>query len=168
MRLDYQYLFIGAPYARGTGAVYVVYGRSVWSDVHLNNFTTSQGFVVSGDHKSDCLGISVSKAGDMNKDDYDDVIVGSIETGNYYTGAAYIVLGSSQMPFHRIKYSGGNYFMFAGFSVSSAGDMNGDGELQLLLVDTLLIDHRLCGCINWQPPSKSQFDSHYISSVWFV
>ena len=73
------------------------------------------------------LGRSVSKAGDVNNDGYSDVIVGGDYNG-FNTGFAKIYLGSSIMDnVSDINLSGENSSDKFGWSVSGAGDMNGDG-----------------------------------------
>lgn len=136
-------IIVGAPFALGKGSFYVIYGRkSNHFDVYLNNLTTSQGFVVYGAQKSDCLGLSVSSAGDVNKDGFDDIVVGAALTLQYYSGAAYVVYGGSSLVSYSsiatltinasFKLSGASY-MYAGYSVSGAGDVNRDGFADIVV-----------------------------------
>jgi hypothetical protein len=78
--------------------------------------------VGAGDH----FGLSVSGAGDVNGDSYGDVIVGApLNDGNGTdSGGAYIYSGNSG---NIILGVGGNAGDQLGWSVSSAGDMDGDG-----------------------------------------
>ncbi len=77
------------------------------------------------------FGESVSTAGDVNGDGYDDIIVGALATnfGNNTTGSAYIYHGSSAGIDNNfaIKLSSDQAGSQFGRSVSSAGDVNGDG-----------------------------------------
>lgn len=116
-------IIIGAPFndAAGTdaGRAYIYFGGLVTdftADVIIN------GFAVNGK-----LGYSVSPAGDVNNDGYDDVIIGS--TGmNSNTGAAFIYFGASLMNnVYDIAMYGGTSGELFGYSVASAGDINGDG-----------------------------------------
>lgn len=76
------------------------------------------------------FGVSVSSAGDVNGDGYSDIIVGAnaFDNGTADEGAAFIYHGSpggvSTTPAAMVEsnQSGSNF----GFSVSSAGDVNGD------------------------------------------
>jgi len=81
------------------------------------------------------FGISVASAGDVNGDGYSDVIVGApaiLATG----GSAYIYLGSSSglSAVVSTTLTGGVSF---GFSVSGAGDVNGDAYADVIVGDTL-------------------------------
>ena len=77
------------------------------------------------------FGISVSSAGDVNGDSYSDVIVGAYQYDNGQTdeGRAFVYLGSAAglhttPAWTAESNQGGATF---GISVSSAGDVNGDG-----------------------------------------
>ena len=84
---------------------------------------------VVGEADSDQFGISVSSAGDVNHDGYDDIIVGADandEAGNC-AGKVYIFFGGSSMdsiPDLQILGRPGELF---GVSVLGAGDVNHDG-----------------------------------------
>src|SRR4029079_16955751 len=56
----------------------------------------SQGVIIQGDAAGDWAGRSVSAAGDVNGDGYDDLIVGAPEgsDGGDQAGEAYIIFGS--------------------------------------------------------------------------
>ncbi|MGB7062736.1 MAG: Ig-like domain-containing protein [Candidatus Zixiibacteriota bacterium] len=83
----------------------------------------------AGEADSDQFGISVSSAGDVNHDGYDDIIVGADandEAGNC-AGKVYIFLGGpniDSIPDVQILGRSGEFF---GVSVSCAGDVNQDG-----------------------------------------
>lgn len=83
------------------------------------------------------FGHSVSYAGDVNNDGFDDVIIGAnhFHATTGWDGAAYLYLGSasglSETPaWSRIGLSGEDEF---GTSVAGAGDVNGDGYDDVLI-----------------------------------
>ncbi|HXB42591.1 MAG TPA: FG-GAP-like repeat-containing protein, partial [Puia sp.] len=78
------------------------------------------------------FGISVASAGDVNGDGYSDVIVGTLGGGG---GFAYVYKGSATgiankaAPDYSLTGVGGDF----GVSVSSAGDVNGDGYSDVIV-----------------------------------
>jgi len=125
------------------GAVYVIYGKPSYTSnfnlgtTPLNSATT--GFTIIGNVPGDRFGCSVSEAGDVNGDTYDDIVIGA-EFKNYYRGYAYVVYGKANPVDIDLSgstvldpastgflISGENLGDHIGFSVSKAGDVNGDG-----------------------------------------
>jgi hypothetical protein len=98
------------------------------------------GFKIVGENGGDYAGGSVSAAGDVNGDGIDDLIVGAPrnDSGGPAAGAAYVVFGrtggfASPVDLADIatgsggfKIQGENVEDWAGYSVSAAGDVNGD------------------------------------------
>jgi hypothetical protein len=140
-------LIIGAPYA-SVGAGYVVFGsdEGLAHPLSLSDLDGSNGFKINGVGASDSLGKSVSAAGDINGDDFDDLIIGAILAGTpgAHAGASYVVFGSDQAWADTLELSsldGGNGFAIngvsdadeAGTSVSAAGDINGDDIDDLII-----------------------------------
>jgi Ca2+-binding RTX toxin-like protein len=79
--------------ASDNGAAYVVFGKSgAFSDINLATLGTA-GFQIVGEASSDRAGVSVSSAGDVNGDGFDDLVVGANQYGASDNGAAYVVLG---------------------------------------------------------------------------
>ena len=105
------------------------------------------GFVINGVSVDDRAGFSVSSAGDVNGDGFDDLIVGAIfdAPNGDISGASFVVFGKtdgSAVELSDIEgdaNSGGfvingvSEFDFSGDSVSSAGDVNGDGFDDLIV-----------------------------------
>ncbi len=76
------------------------------------------------------FGFAVSSAGDVNGDGFDDVIVGAPFHSDYYReGSAFIYLGSPNgvQPSPAWTTHGTMQLSRYGYSVSAAGDVNGDG-----------------------------------------
>jgi hypothetical protein len=133
--------------ASGFGAD--VSGRQV---IDLTSLSAAEGFIIQGDAASDFAGRSVSSAGDVNGDGYDDLIVGATggDDGGSYAGEAYVVFGtasgfgvdvSGRQVIDLTSLSAAQGFIiqgdaandYAGWSVSSAGDVNGDGYDDLIV-----------------------------------
>ena len=99
-----------------------------------------------GKYICDESGFSVSGAGDVNGDGYADVMIGSPNHNNYH-GRIYIVFGGHGMMgsgglFNLTNLNGTNGFKIdgelaweglSGWSVSAAGDINGDGKSDLIV-----------------------------------
>ncbi|WP_442940660.1 hypothetical protein [Nostoc sp.] len=126
------------------GTSYVVFGsKSDFSgSLDLSTLNGTNGFVINGINS----GISVSSAGDINGDGIDDLIIGAydISTYNVYSGQSYVVFGSKSGFDTKLNFSdlnGINGFAInginvddqSGISVSSAGDINGDGIDDLII-----------------------------------
>jgi uncharacterized protein (TIGR03382 family) len=88
-------------------------------------------WAVSGDQSAGYFGASVSSAGDVNGDGFDDVIVGAWQAndGEVFEGVAYVFLGSSTglAPVPSWTADADETYANFGFSVAAAGDVNGDG-----------------------------------------
>lgn len=81
----------------------------------------------------DFAGYSVADAGDVNADGFDDIIVGAREGDlwNPGNGAAYVYSGLNGAVLH--QWDGYTVADEFGYSVSSAGDVNGDGFADLIV-----------------------------------
>jgi len=109
------------------------------SEVTLD--TDTRGFVINGDRS----GSSVSSAGDVNGDGFDDMIVGApkADPNGSESGASYVVFGKTNGTAVALSDVSGGTGGFvincisahdrSGFSVSSAGDVNGDGLDDLII-----------------------------------
>lgn len=105
------------------GRVYAYYGSA-------SNLSLVENWSAESNISNALFGWSVSTAGDVNGDGYGDVIVGAKDYsgGQSLEGRAYVFLGSSNglslTPNWTAEPNIGSYF---GQSVSTAGDVNGDG-----------------------------------------
>ena len=135
-------IIIGAPYADSmTGETYVVFGKSAGytASLDLSALDGTNGFVINGIDEDDLSGGSVSSAGDINNDGFDDIIIGALdaEPNGDWSGESYVVFGKATGYSASLELSslnGTNGFVINGIdggdssggSVSSAGDINGD------------------------------------------
>jgi len=93
-----------------------------------SGLATTHAWTLQGTGADESLGWSIASAGDVNKDGYDDVIVGA-PWASSHQGRAYVFYGSaSGLKAVADWIAGGttNWTQF-GASVASAGDVNGDG-----------------------------------------
>ena len=139
-------LIIGANFANSNaGESYVVFGQDSGFNASFNlaNLDGSNGFVINGTSSGDFSGTSVSGAGDVNGDGIDDLIIGA-NFANSNAGESYVVFGQDSgfnASFNLANLDGSNGFVingtssgdFSGTSVSSAGDINGDGFSDLIV-----------------------------------
>ena len=90
-----------------------------------------------GGQESAAFGWSVAGTGDVNNDGYGDVLIGAdqYDIANTNEGKAYLFLGSSQGPSDIPSWvaSGTQYDARFGHTVGRAGDVDGDGWLDILI-----------------------------------
>ena len=147
-------LIIGANKAGPTGKPtaglsYVVFGKASGFNAKfkLSNLNGNNGFRLDGVADLDQSGISVAGGGDVNGDGFDDVIVGAFyadPAAKFGAGSTYVVFGKASGFAPAVKLSsldGAGGFRIdgavsgdrSGFSVSGAGDVNGDGIADVIL-----------------------------------
>jgi hypothetical protein len=131
-------IIVGAHYAEyggsNAGKAYLVLGASLGVDSEIDLVHADYAFI--GEAAGDKAGWSVSSAGDVDGDGLDDLLVGAHDNddGGSYAGKAYLVLGASLGADAEVDLADADYAFigeaagdYAGHSVSSAGDVDGDG-----------------------------------------
>jgi hypothetical protein len=142
-------LIVYAPGANadGSGKSYVVFGKADNSSVAVSDLAAGiGGFAINGETADDYAGFSVSGAGDVNGDGLADLIVGAsgADTNGESSGKSYVVFGkayySTAVSLSEVANGIGGFVLNgeaayneAGISVSSAGDVNGDGFADLIV-----------------------------------
>ncbi len=93
------------------------------------------GWIKDGNQVNSQFGKGVASAGDVNGDSYSDVIIGAGLWGTNDEGVAAVYVGSPQglAASSQWSYQGENSGAQAGFSVRSAGDVDGDGYSDVIV-----------------------------------
>ncbi len=107
-----------------SGKVHLYLGSS-------SGLLTTASWTAIGEVAGDQFGKSMASAGDVNGDGYDDIIVGACynDDGGYCAGKVYVYQNLELWAMEAVKWTatGGAASEYLGWSVASAGDVNGDG-----------------------------------------
>jgi hypothetical protein len=146
------------------GAAYLILGSTLAGSASTDLDLADADFELIAEDPGDWAGTSVSTAGDVDGDGLDDNLVGSPDADNAAgrsTGKAYLFLGSTLAAFPTASLDlgeadselvGADFGERAGYRVSSAGDVEGDG------LDDLFIphprQHPRCGLVPLDRPGQ--------------
>ena len=129
-------IIVGAPFwqsgGQERGAVWLYYGSGGGPHSAPDWYTV-------GDQTEAQYGYAVGTAGDVNRDGYSDVIVGSPywedEAPNPNEGRAWVYLGSRTGLRHDLHWhaEGNNFIARLGHAVGTAGDVDGDGYSDVIV-----------------------------------
>ncbi len=130
----YADVIVGAPQYDNTqtnqGQAYVYHGSEA-------GLSLTADWTAESDQASAYFGISASTAGDVNGDGYTDVIIGAYgyDNGETFEGRAYVYHGSASGLSEVDPWTAESDQMYAyfGWSVSTAGDVNGDGFADVII-----------------------------------
>jgi len=164
-------LVFGAPgYLTGQGRAFVVFGSSAAypANINLAALNGTNGFPLDAQDVEDNVGSSVSGAGDVNQDGFDDFIIGApgYDAGHGF-GRSYVVFGSvGPWPgkgFGLGTLNGMNGFTLtgdvgdslSGSAVSDAGDVNGDGASDVMIGAYAFINSQGQGYVVFGTPMKN-------------
>ncbi len=176
----YADLLIGSyGYANNSGCSYVVFGGPGIGQsgfLSLSNLTGINGFKLYGETVNDYSGNSVSSAGDINGDGYGDLLIGAYGHSTN-TGRSYVVFGGSGIGqgglLQLASLNGTNGFKLdgevthdeSGYSVSAAGDINGDGYHDLLIGAYFHANHTGCSYVIFGGSEVGQGSLLSLSSI---
>lgn len=136
---EFGYAVSGAGDVNGDGVPDVVVGapggfnpgNAVGNAMVLSGFDGSTLYHWYGDSAADWFGVSVSGAGDVNADGFEDVIVGANQY--HFDGPGYARVFSGVDGTVLYNWTGDSPGDEFGYSVSGAGDVNGDGFADLIV-----------------------------------
>ncbi|MFQ5456297.1 MAG: hypothetical protein ACE5EA_08865 [Nitrospirota bacterium] len=110
------------------GAAYLYFGGIIMYD--------EADIIFRGEASSNFFGYRVSTASDLNNDGFDDIIISAPynDSGGFDTGRAYIYWGGEEMDnVADLIITGLSEGGLFGYSLSPAGDINGDGYSDLII-----------------------------------
>ncbi len=133
----YSDVIAGSPDYTTNGVTH--YGRAWLFLGGAGGLDTAPDWEVTTTQDACRFGYSVSTAGDVNGDGYDDVLVGApdYELDSQENGCAFLYLGSASGLDTSADWreDGSDVYVSFGYSVAAAGDVNGDGYDDIIIGD---------------------------------
>ncbi|MEL7004981.1 MAG: putative Ig domain-containing protein [Bacteroidota bacterium] len=147
-------------FAQQFGSTFIIFGSTSFEPIlRISELDETDYVRIKGEDDEDLAGITSDAVGDFNGDGISDIILGATKNDNN-TGAAYIIFGSSDPPsllelssldgINGLKLLGVAPERSTGNSVSSAGDVNGDG-----------LDDVIIGSF-YQSANRDQLGTNYV------
>jgi len=141
----YADFIIGAPEGDGLAfeKSYLIYGSASPLDITLSSLGSAGIIIYGKEYSPGKLGWSVSGVGDVNNDGFDDFIIGAPNM-NSNAGKSYLIFGNdirlTSIHLDPLFFSSGIIINGdgissgkAGYSVSGAGDVDGDGKADFII-----------------------------------
>ena len=159
-------MLIGSPdLSSALGRVYLIYGGSSLSNIATSTFTKSQGMVILGESVGSFSGLCVSIGGDVNKDGFADMLIGT------KNGRAYLLFGDSESSLpqnislaYLVNNTSPRGFKIQGqptsasMAVSIGGDVNGDTYPDFLIGSSSDLSNRGRVYLLYGGPSLGNMD----------
>ena len=130
----YSDIIVGAPYfdngETNEGRVFVFHGSAT-------GLSAAPDWIAESNQANALFGYAVNCAGDVNGDGYSDVVIGAyqFDGGEFYEGRVFVYHGSATGLSAVANWTAESNQVNAifGFSVASAGDVNGDGYSDVIV-----------------------------------
>jgi len=140
----YDDILIGAQWNDGwdldTGQTYLIFGKDSGWGIGALLSEADASFI--GEAAGDFSGASVSGAGDVNGDGYDDILIDAVDNteGGWGAGQTYLIFGKpsgwsmyTDLSTADASFIGEAEHDYSGVAISGAGDVNGDGYDDILI-----------------------------------